>query len=71
MVRSAVFTFHYRYRERAFFCALHNAFFTRSSGLNVPLPIASEIHALAALHRQSSYAAHLIAIRDAAVILPP
>lgn len=37
----------------------------------MPLPIAGEIHALAALHRQRRYAAHLIAIGDAAVIFPP
>jgi hypothetical protein len=38
----------------------------------LPLPKASEVNRrLAALHRQSGYAAHLIAIRDAAVILPP
>jgi hypothetical protein len=35
---------------------------------NVPLPIAGEVHRLAALHRQRRHAAHLIAIRDAAVI---
>jgi hypothetical protein len=34
---------------------------------NVPLPIPREIDALAALHRQSGHAAHLIAIGDAAV----
>jgi hypothetical protein len=38
---------------------------------NMPLPVTSEIHAFSALHRQSGYAAHLIAIRDAAVILTP
>jgi hypothetical protein len=32
------------------------------------LPISGKIHALAALHCQMGYAAHLIAIRDAAVI---
>jgi hypothetical protein len=34
----------------------------------MPLPIPRKIHALAALHCQRRYAAHLIAIRDAAVI---
>jgi hypothetical protein len=34
-------------------------------GLNVPLPVAGKIDALAALHRQRRYAVHLIAIRDA------
>jgi hypothetical protein len=33
----------------------------------VTLPVAGEIDALAALHRQRRYAAHLIAIRDTAV----
>jgi predicted amidohydrolase YtcJ len=37
-------------------------------GLNVPLPIAGEVHALAALHRQRDYARHLTAIRDAALL---
>jgi hypothetical protein len=31
----------------------------------MPLPIASEVYGPAALHCQRSYAAHLIAIRDA------
>lgn len=35
---------------------------------NVPLPLAGEVQALAALHRQSGYAAHLIAIRDRLVV---
>jgi hypothetical protein len=36
------------------------------------LPITGEVNRLAALHRQSRYAAaHLIAIRDAAVIFTP
>jgi hypothetical protein len=35
---------------------------------NIPLPIASEVHRLAALERQMDNAAHLIAIGDAAVI---
>jgi hypothetical protein len=39
--------------------------------LIVPPPIAVEIDGLAALHCQSRYTAHLIAIRDAAVIFPP
>jgi hypothetical protein len=30
----------------------------------MPLPISREVHRLAALHRPSGYAAHLIAIRD-------
>jgi hypothetical protein len=34
----------------------------------MPLPVAGEVHRLAALHRQSGNAAHLIAIRDAAII---
>jgi hypothetical protein len=37
----------------------------------MPLPIAGKIDALAALHCQRRYAAHLIAIRYAAVIFPP
>jgi hypothetical protein len=37
----------------------------------MPLPVAGEVHALAALHRQRGHAVHLIAIRDAAVILAP
>lgn len=40
----------------------------RFSVSNVPLPVAGEIDALVALHCQGRYAAHLIAIRDAAVI---
>jgi hypothetical protein len=36
-------------------------------GVLAPLAGAFEVHGLAALHRQSRYAAHLIAIRDAAV----
>ena len=35
------------------------------------LPVSSEVHGLSALHRQRRYAAHLIAIRDGAVIFPP
>jgi hypothetical protein len=35
----------------------------------VPLPIAREVNALAALHGQRRYAAHLIAIGDAAALL--
>jgi len=31
----------------------------------MPLPVAGEIHRLAALHCQRDYAAHLVAIRDA------
>jgi hypothetical protein len=42
-----------------------------SFSLNVSLPIAGEVHGLAALHCQRGYAAHLIAIGDAAVILTP
>jgi len=38
---------------------------------NVPLPIPGEVHGLAALQCQMGYAAHLIAIRDAAVIFAP
>jgi ABC transporter substrate binding protein len=34
---------------------------------DMPLPVAGEVHRLSALHRQSGYATHLIAIRDAAV----
>jgi hypothetical protein len=41
------------------------------SARNMPLPVVGEIHQLAALHCQRGYAAHLIAIRDAAVIFPP
>jgi hypothetical protein len=37
---------------------------------NVPLPIAREVHTLTTLHCQRRYAAHLIAIRDAAVNRP-
>jgi hypothetical protein len=37
----------------------------------VPLPISCEFDALATLHCRSGYAAHLIAIRDAAVVFPP
>jgi hypothetical protein len=33
----------------------------------MPLPVARKVHALAALHRQRRYAAHMIAILDAAV----
>jgi hypothetical protein len=40
-------------------------------GCNVPLPIAGEVHRLAALHRPRRHAAYLIAIRDAAVIFTP
>ena len=36
--------------------------------LKVPLPVAGKINALATLHRQRRHAAHLILIRDAAVI---
>jgi ferritin-like metal-binding protein YciE len=36
---------------------------------NVPLPAPGKIHALAALHCQRGYAAHLTAIRDAAISL--
>ena len=36
---------------------------------NAPLPISGKIDTLATLHRQRRYARHLIAIRDAAVIL--
>src|SRR4030088_1483206 len=36
----------------------------------MPLPIAGEVNRLTALHRQRGYAAHLIAVRDAAVTLP-
>ncbi len=39
--------------------------------LNVPQPIAGKVNRLAALHHQSGYAVHLIAIRDAAVIFSP
>jgi hypothetical protein len=35
--------------------------------LNMPLPITREVYGLTALHCQGGYAAHLIAIRDAAV----
>jgi hypothetical protein len=35
----------------------------------MPLPVAGEIDALTALHCQRGHAAHLIAIRDAAVSL--
>jgi len=34
---------------------------------DMPLPVASEVHGLAALQRQRCNAVHLIAIRDAAV----
>jgi hypothetical protein len=37
----------------------------------VPLPISREINRLTALHRQRGYAAHLIAIENAAVVLSP
>jgi hypothetical protein len=37
----------------------------------LPLPVPSEVHALAALHCQSCDAVHLIAIRNAAVIFTP
>jgi hypothetical protein len=37
----------------------------------MPLPIACEVHRLAALQRQMGYAVYLIAIRDAAVVFPP
>jgi hypothetical protein len=37
---------------------------------NTPLPVAREVYGLAALHRQRRYAAHLIAIRDAAPAKP-
>jgi hypothetical protein len=43
-------------------------FLPRSTG-NVPLPITSEVYRLAALHCQRGYAAHLIAIRDAAIVV--
>jgi hypothetical protein len=44
-----------------------------SSGslFQMPLPITSEIDALAALHRQRRYAVHLIPIGDSAVIFSP
>jgi hypothetical protein len=38
---------------------------------DVSLPIAGEVNRLATLHRQRGNAAHLIPIRDAAVIFPP
>jgi hypothetical protein len=37
----------------------------------VPLPMSSEVYRLAALHCKGGYTAHLIAIREAAVILTP
>jgi hypothetical protein len=37
---------------------------------DMPLPVAGEIDALTALHCQRGHAAHLIAIRDAAVVRP-
>jgi hypothetical protein len=37
----------------------------------MPLPVAREVYGLTALHRQSRYAAYLIAIRDAAASFPP
>jgi hypothetical protein len=40
-------------------------------GCNVPLPVAGEVYGLAALHCKRGNAAHLIAIGDAVVILPP
>jgi hypothetical protein len=41
------------------------------SFLNVPLPVAGEIDALPALHRQRRNPIHLIAIGNAAVVLTP
>ena len=38
--------------------------------LDMALPVPGKINALATLHRQLRYAAHLIAIRDAAVSFP-
>jgi hypothetical protein len=35
------------------------------------LPISGEVHGLASLHCKGGHAAHLIAIRDAAIILAP
>ena len=43
---------------------------TRSAEM-VGLPISGEVHRLAALHCKGGYTAHLIAIREAAVILTP
>jgi hypothetical protein len=39
--------------------------------VTVSLPISGKIDALAALHRKRSNSVQLIAIRDAAVLLPP
>ena len=38
---------------------------------DMALPVAGEVHRLAALQCQPGYAMHLIPVRDAAVILPP
>ena len=37
----------------------------------MPLPIPAEIHRRLLRHRQTGYAAHLIAVRYTAVVLPP
>jgi opacity protein-like surface antigen len=56
------------FRARAFRVKRTLCNFLYSVG-NVALPVAGKIDALAALHCQRRYAAHLIAIRDAAVKL--